>query len=52
MNGIRFGTFQNIENNGLLKNKDGETSLPKTMLAASFAGSLGSGFGSPFYMVK
>jgi len=52
MNGFRFGTFSYLENNDWLKNKDGKSSFVKTMLAAAGAGSIGSGCGSPFFMVK
>lgn len=40
MNGFRFGTFSSLENNGLLKNKNGESSFLKTMLAAAASGKI------------
>lgn len=52
MNGFRFGTFSTLENNGMLKNKNGDTSFVKLMAASALSGSIGSGIGSPFFMVK
>eukprot|EP00057_Strongylocentrotus_purpuratus_P026133 XP_011680607.1 PREDICTED: solute carrier family 25 member 35-like [Strongylocentrotus purpuratus] len=37
-NGTRLGTYQSLIDMGLTKNKAGETSLPKAMLAAGVAG--------------
>ena len=38
MNGFRFGTFSSLENNNLLKDKNGQNSFVKTMIAAAISG--------------
>lgn len=52
MNGIRLGTFQVLVNIGFTKNKKGEVSIPRSIVAGAFAGCVGAAVGSPFYMVK
>ncbi|XP_011662300.2 solute carrier family 25 member 35-like [Strongylocentrotus purpuratus] len=51
-NGTRLGTYQSLIDMGLTKNKAGQTSLPKTMLAAGIAGYAGAFVSSPMYLIK
>lgn len=36
---------------GFTKNKNGELSIPRSILAGAVAGGVGASFASPFYMV-
>nr|XP_054768585.1 solute carrier family 25 member 35-like [Lytechinus pictus] len=51
-NGTRLGTYQIFTDMGLTKNKTGQASLPKLMLAAGVAGYLGAFVSSPMYLIK
>ena len=52
MNGFRLGSYQVLINMGFTKDKHGNTSWPRSVLAGAMAGCLGSAIGSPFYMVR
>lgn len=51
MNGIRLGSYQTMLNVGLTKDKHGNFSFPKSIIAGACAGCMGASIGSPFYMV-
>ncbi|KAH9498438.1 hypothetical protein Btru_008254 [Bulinus truncatus] len=52
MNGTRLGTYQIQANLGLTKDKNGNHSFPRSVIAGALAGCVGAIVGSPFYMVK
>ncbi|KAK7093747.1 solute carrier family 25 member 35-like [Littorina saxatilis] len=52
MNGIRLGMYQTLVNMGYTKNKNGELSIPRSMVAGAVAGCVGASIASPFYMLK
>ncbi|KAK7481419.1 hypothetical protein BaRGS_00027375 [Batillaria attramentaria] len=52
MNGVRLGLYQVLINMGYTKNKEGEISLARSVVAGALAGCVGSSVASPFYMVK
>ena len=43
--------LQVLINMGFTKNKNGELSIPRSILAGAVAGGVGASFASPFYMV-
>lgn len=51
MNGIRLGSYQTMLNVGITKDKHGNVSFPKSIIAGACAGCMGASIGSPFYMV-
>ena len=52
MNGVRLGSYQVICNTGVTKDRHGNVSWPKSVLAGAMAGCMGAAVGSPFYMVS
>lgn len=52
MNGIRLGSYQTMLNVGITKDKHGNVSFPKSIIAGACAGCMGASIGSPFYMIK
>ncbi|KAJ8320851.1 hypothetical protein KUTeg_002438 [Tegillarca granosa] len=52
MNGCRLGSYQVILNLELTKDKDGNISFIRSVLAGAASGCLGAAVGSPFYMIK
>lgn len=52
LNGLRLGSYQVFSDMNLTQNNDGVVSVPRSMAAAALSGSIGSFFGSPFYLFK
>eukprot|EP00088_Acartia_fossae_P002960 TRINITY_DN11230_c0_g1_i1.p1 TRINITY_DN11230_c0_g1~~TRINITY_DN11230_c0_g1_i1.p1 ORF type:complete len:299 (-),score=15.17 TRINITY_DN11230_c0_g1_i1:124-1020(-) len=52
MNGLRLGSYAEMERRGLLKTKKGETSFSRVLVGSSVSGLLGGLVGSPIYLVK
>ncbi|KAF6019384.1 SLC25A34 [Bugula neritina] len=51
MNGFRLGSFQ-LLNDSLLRDKNGQITMAKSVLCGAIAGTIGGFFGSPMYMIK
>ena len=52
MNGVRLGSYQMFINLGFTKDKNGNSSWPRSVMAGAVAGCLGAAVASPLYMVR
>jgi len=52
MNGLRLGTYAELDRRGFIKNKTGEVSTLKTIGCSAFSGVIGGFVGSPIFLVK
>ncbi|XP_026461983.1 solute carrier family 25 member 35-like isoform X2 [Ctenocephalides felis] len=52
LNGFRLGTYQICDTHGLTKDKNGNSSVIRSMAIGALGGAIGASSGSPFYLIK